>query len=97
MLLLCGLVASIGPIGLLLGVRRVIDQRASFSRVLGWVMVGLLLAYGALGVGVKILAGPDAFGFAWYEAVLLFVLPAAVLAHLMYLGRDMQAARPAAA
>lgn len=97
MLLLCALVASIGPIGLVLGVRRVIDQRASFSRVLGWVMVGALLAYGALGVGVKLLAGPDAFGFAWYEALLLFLLPAAVLTHLMYLGRNSQAAGPVAA
>jgi hypothetical protein len=78
----------LGPLGLVLGLRYVFTGRGLRSRVLGYALIGVPLAYVVLGIIGGYLAGPPDFAPpAWSLAVAFMLLPLACVAHLMYLGK----------
>jgi len=87
MQILAAVVALVGPIGLFLGLRYVFFGRGLANRVFGWVLVGGMWTYAFFGTIAGYLFGPDEWKFLWDQMLAFNLLPAAVVLHLMYLGK----------
>jgi hypothetical protein len=87
-----------GPLGLYFGIRYVLQGRALGNRRLGWAVIGVTLAWNAIGTIAGYLVGPADFHVMPELTLLMVLLPVAGLLHLMYLARprDLSAVRATA-
>jgi hypothetical protein len=76
-----------GPIGLFLGLRYVLQGRALTSRTFGWSMIGVTLAWNVIGTIAGYLVGPEDFQAMPALMLLMVLMPVACVLHLMHLAR----------
>lgn len=80
-------IGIVGPIGLFLMSRAVMSGKGLGSRPWGLTMIAAVAGYAAASILLRLIAGPGAYA-ADLSFILLFgILPAAGIAHLMYLAR----------
>jgi len=80
-------VGLVGPIGLFLGLRYVLQGRALTNRAVGWSMIGATLGLNVVGTIAGYFVGPADFHVMPSLTLLMVVLPVAGVLHLMYLAR----------
>lgn len=96
MMIGAAIIGLIGPIGVLLTFRAVTTGAGLTNRTLGIGMIAGVSAYAVASVMLRLIAGPGGFAATPSFVLLMMVLPAAGIAHLMYLAtpaRPMTAAQ----
>jgi hypothetical protein len=82
------ILGALGPLGLLVALRLIALGRGIRSRLLGRVLVAGPILLGVIYIGGNVIVGGPQVLATWVGgALLLFVLPMAGAAHLVYLGR----------
>lgn len=81
-----GVAAFVSVIGLCLGLRYVVTGKALRDRVLGFTLLAVLGVHSLAGTVSLLVNGVSAFSIRLDLFVLLTLLPAAAIAHLLYLG-----------
>jgi hypothetical protein len=77
----------VGPIGLFLGLRYVLQARGLANRAFGWTMITITLGLNIVGTIAGYLVGPADFQLMPSLTLLMVVMPVAGILHLMYLAR----------
>jgi hypothetical protein len=77
----------VGPVGLFLGLRYVLQGRALANRTLGWTMIGVTVGSNIFGTLAGFFLGPKDVYVMPSLTLLMALLPVAGLVHLMYLAR----------
>lgn len=77
----------LGPIGLILGLRYVLQGRALANTTLGWTLVAAMVGLQVFGALAGYFYGPDDFRPQPGLLLVMAVMPVAGILHLMYLGR----------
>jgi hypothetical protein len=85
MMIGAGIIGLIGPIGLFLALRAVTTGTGLRNRSFGIAMIAAVSAFAMASVILRIVAGPGAYAADASFIVLMIALPAAGIAHLMYL------------
>jgi hypothetical protein len=80
-------VGLVGPIGLFLGLRYVLQGRASTNPAVGWSMIGVTLGLNVVGTIAGYFVGPADFHVMPSLTLLMVVLPVAGVLHLIYRAR----------
>ena len=87
MMVTCVVVGLLGPIGLFLGLRYVLQGRALANRRFGWTLIAATLGVNVFGTIAGYFAGPEDFHVQPGLTLLMAVMPAAGIWHLMHLAR----------